>query len=172
MFINIPYVLHVYEIDKLSVLVENLDASTLDINLALWHYEKMGVIKIDSDNDKIEVIGPWDKTLEDRALIGKIRTLVAFYNEDGRAVNRGKIEGHTFSNSSRFDPPRQDFFLALDWAVENGELFTETVEVTNKKGKKLKFVVYWAPNFNRDDMIKGFISDVEKSRKKHKLDVK
>lgn len=169
--LNIPYILSVYEIKKLSHLIENIDAPVIDINLALWAYEKEGVITIDRKKDTVDITGKWVKTFENNELLGKLKEVVRFYNQDGRAVNRGKLEAHTFSQSSRYDPPRQDFFLALDWAVEQGEIFKEEVEIENEKGKKLKFVVYWVGGYERDEMINNFISDVKMARKKNKLDV-
>lgn len=168
--LNIPHIAKVYGIDKISSLVENIDAPVLDINLALWDAEDAGLIKLDREKDSIEVV-EFLRTLPDADLLAKLKEVIAWYNKDGRAINRNKLVSHAFSNSTRFDPPRQDFFCGLDWAVEAGEILTEEVKVETKKGKTANFVVYWLPGHVGPTMVSNFVADVKASRKKNKLDV-
>lgn len=174
--LNIPYIATVYKINKISSLIENIDAPVLDINLALWDAEDSGLIKLDREKDTIEVL-EFGRTLPNPELLAKLKEVIAWYNADGRAVNRNKLVSHTFSNSTRFDPPRQDFFCGLDWAVENGQIIAHEVEVELPAGKKgnrtktAKFVVYSLPEYDAKEMVDNFIDDVKASRKKNKLDV-
>jgi hypothetical protein len=53
---NVSYLLKILETEKLSELVKLIDATPLEMNLALWDAEAAGEIEIDRDKDYVKLL--------------------------------------------------------------------------------------------------------------------
>ncbi len=152
---NIPYLLKILGTDKISELVENIDAPVIDFNLAIWEAEKNGYVEVDVENDKIYPLRDPEVTFNPE-LANKLLRVIQHYHSKELNVTRGRLTNMVKNVGSQFNYPYHEYLMALQYLIDDGQI-EQKVESVPKAGKRPyhKFVFLQDPdNPNNDDWNK------------------
>lgn len=134
------------ETNKVSELVQNIDAPLLDINLALWDAETAGEIEVDYDKDRVKVLGQAVSTYNSELADNIMRT-VQHYVKKEMNLTVGKLTSWVKSQGSEHNYLYHDYICTLQYLIDSGKLLEEIISVPELKGKRPyhKFVFLCLP---------------------------
>ncbi len=148
---NILYLLHILKTNKLSELVENIDAPFLDINLAIWEAERDGKVKVDEDKGKITPLIKHEVTF-DSDLANKLIRTIQHYTSKEVNITRGRLTSLVKNVGSEFNYPYHDYLMSLQYLIDSGQV-VEAVVTVPKAGKRPyhKFVFLCLPENDNEE---------------------
>jgi hypothetical protein len=126
--INVLYLLKQLETNKLSVLVENIDAPLLDINVALFESEDSGQVKIDHKKDKIEALQEATPSY-DVDLADKMLSVIKHYASKEINISAGKLQSWVKNPGLDHNYPYHDYVCTLQYLIDTNQIIEETVTV-------------------------------------------
>lgn len=139
---NILYLLNILKTDKLSELVANIEATPLDIDLALEEAQATGEIKIDKQNDKIKILKKYELSC-DTDLANKLVRTIQNYTKHESNITRGRMNALIKDPLTGQGYAWHDYITALQYLIDSGQVIEEVIEVpeakkrfTDKKGRK------------------------------------
>ncbi len=166
--INIPYLLKILKTNKLSELVENIDAPPIDINLAIWDAEERGHVKIDPKKDRIEALVEPEVSF-DSDLASKLLKTIQHYTKQGINPTRGTINGVIKEPMTERGYKWHDYLTSLQYLIDSGQVLEMEGSVP-KSGKRPyhKFVFLCLPDNPNDDWnrneLNKWIANWEKNK--------
>lgn len=139
---NIPYLLKILETDKVSELVANIEATPLDIDLALEDAQANGYIKIDKENDKIEVLKEAEPS-RDEDLANKLLRTIQNYSRQQTNITRGRMNALIKDPMTGRGYNWHDYITSLHYLIDTGVIEQAVVDVPravkkfiDKKGRQ------------------------------------
>lgn len=139
---NIPYLLSILETDKVSELVANIEATPLDIDLALEDAKANGEIEIDKENDYIKVLKKHELTC-DKDLAAKLLRTVQNYSRQNTNITRGRMNALIKDPMSGKGYDWHEYITSLHYLIDTGAIEQAVVDVPravkkfiDKKGRK------------------------------------
>lgn len=148
---NILYLLKILKTNKLSVLVENIDAPFLDINLAIWEAKAAGKVGIDEKKDRITPLVDHEVSF-DADLANKLLRVVQHHASESVNITRGRLTTLAKNAASEFNYPYHEFLMALQYLIDTGQVI-EDVKTIPKAGKRPfhRFVFLCLPDNPNED---------------------
>lgn len=165
---NIPYLLKILGTNKLSELVENIDLSPLDINLALDDAENAGQIEIDRKKDKIKVLKEPEISF-DSDLASKLLRTMQNYEKREKNITRGKLNSWIKDPMTGVGYPWHEYLMALQYLIDSGQIQQEVVKVpkTDKRPYHVFVFLQFADNPNEDwnrSVVNNWIANFAKKK--------
>jgi hypothetical protein len=150
---NIPYLLKILETDKVSELVANIEATPLDIDLALEDAQANGEIEVDKENDKIKVLKNHQLSC-DMDLASKLIRTIQNYAKHETNITRGRMNALIKDPMTGQGYAWHDYITTLQFLIDDGQVIEEIVDVpeakknfVDKKGRKKSKVIRPAHKF-------------------------
>lgn len=148
---NIVYLLQILGTRKLSSLIENIDLSLFDINLALFDAEEAGEISIDRNKDKIkalkEPVPSCDKVLED-----KIYRVIQHYARKEVNITMGKLLSWLKNPMAEYNYPYHECLMAIQHLVDTGKVIEIEASVPKLKDRPFhRFVFLCLPDNDNEE---------------------
>lgn len=139
---NIPYLLKILETDKVSELVANIEATPLDIDLALEDAQADGQIEVDKENDKIKLLKNHEVT-GDPDLANKLLRTIKNYTRHETNITRGRMNALVKDPMTGKGYAWHDYITSLHYLIDTGVIEQVVVDVpravkrfTDSKGRK------------------------------------
>lgn len=139
---NIPYLLKILETDKISELVANIEATPLDIDLALEDAQASEQIKVDKENDKITVLKKHEIS-GDPDLSNKLLRTIQNYSRQETNITRGRMNALIKDPMTGQGYAWHDYLTSLHYLIDTGVIEQVVVDVpravkrfTDSKGRK------------------------------------
>lgn len=150
------------------MLISNIDAPLLDINIALWEAEDAGEIKIDQKKDKIKVLKEATPSC-DRDLADKIMKVVRHYEKQELNVTVGKLLSWVKNPAMEHNYPYHDYICSLQYLIDTGEVKEEIVSLPKAGDRPFHKFVFLCLDGNPNEewnskAINKFIAEFEKSK--------
>lgn len=148
---NILYLLKILNTTKLSELVTNIDASFLDMNLAIWEAERDGLVEVNEPKDRITPLKPHEVSF-DSDLASKLLRVIQHYASKEINITRGRLTNLVKNVGSEFNHPYHDYLMALQYLIDSKQVTEEIVSVP-EVGKRPyhKFVFLQLPENPNED---------------------
>lgn len=165
---DILYLLKVLKTNKLSELVETIQAPQIDINIAIWDAIKNGDIKVDENKDRVKALKE-AQAWHDPKLATKIMRVLQHYAENKSNITRGKLYHFTKDVTTMQGYPAHEFLMTLQWMIDEGQIEEETISVPEIKDKRPfhRFVFLCLPGNDNQEwnarIVNKWIADWEKS---------
>jgi hypothetical protein len=168
---NIPYLSQCLETDKFSDLVGVMDMVALDMNLAIEDAIANGEVKIDRENDKVEILVE-ATPYYDPELMNKLLRTVQHYAKNETTITRGRMNALV---KDPLDPTNargyrtHEYIMSMQYLIDSGQVTEDIVDVVkSKKYPAHKFVFLGLPE-NKDKheewnakAVNKWIADFEK----------
>lgn len=132
--INILYLLKVLETNKISVLISNIDAPLLDINLALFEAEDNGEIEIDRKKDKIKALKEATPTCDEK-IANKLIRVIQHYSKNEVNISVGKLTSWCKNPAMEHNYLYHEYICALQYLIDTGQVI-EDIRTVPKSGKR------------------------------------
>lgn len=139
---NIPYLLKILETDKVSELVANIEATPLDIDLALEDAQAAGQIKVDKEADHIEVLKEAEPS-GDPELANKLLRTIQNYARQNTNITRGRMNALVKDPMTGAGYAWHDYITSLHYLIDTGVIEQAVVDVPravkkfmDKKGRQ------------------------------------
>lgn len=157
--VNIPYLLKILDTHKLSVLVENIDLTPLDIFLIISDAEKAGQIELDREKDKIKALIEPEITF-DSDLASKLLRAMQQYESQELNITRGKLNGMIKDQATGQGYGYHEYLMALHYLIDSKQIIEEVVSVPEIKNKRPfhKFVFLCFPDNPNEDWNRGEVN--------------
>lgn len=150
---NILYLLKILETDKVSELVANIEATPLDIDLALEDAQANGEIEIDKENDHIKPLKNHEVSC-DMDLANKLLRTIQNYVKQETNITRGRMTALIKDPTTGQGYAWHDYITAMQYLIDTGQVIQEIVDVpeakkrfTDKKGREKVKVIRPAHKF-------------------------
>lgn len=144
---NIPYLLSILDTDELSELAANIDLPPIDLNLAIWEAIDRGEIKVDEDNNKVEVLVTPEPS-SDSDLKNKILRAIQHYAREKENITRGVLNKLIKDPATGQGYGWHEYLMAIQHLIDGELIIQDVVDVpekkiivTGKKGKKKEKIV-------------------------------
>lgn len=129
---DVAYLLKILKTEKLSELIDNIDLVPLDMNLALWAAEDAGEIKIDMDNDKVELLV--DPTPSGDEILGnKIIRVLQHYAKATTNLTRGRLNSQIKDGITGQGYGWETYITTVQWLIDSGQILEKVVVVPEEK---------------------------------------
>lgn len=139
---NILYLLKILETDKISELVANIEATPLDIDLALEDAQANGQIEVDKENDKITALKDAEPSRNEE-LANKIVRTIQNYARQETNITRGRLNALIKDPMTGQGYAWHDYITTLQYLIDTAAIEQVTVDVpravkrfTDKKGRE------------------------------------
>lgn len=166
---NILYLLYTLKTNKLSELVENIDAAPIDINIAIWNAIRDGEIEIDEKKDRVKALKAWEGWY-DPDLAKKILRVAEHYAENEANITRGKLFAFTKDPTTAQGYPTHEYLMTVQYLIDQGQLVEEVISVPEIKNKRPfhRFVFLCLPGNDNQEWnarsVNKWIAEWEKSK--------
>lgn len=168
---NILYLLHILQSNKIKDLVENIDLPPIDINLAVWDALDAKQIEVDEEKGTIKALVDYTESC-DHDLADKILRVVRHYAAQSTNITRGTLNGVIKDPTSDKGYSWHDYLMALQWLIDTGAIVEDIVAVPAVKNKRPAhtFVCLGLPNNDNEEWnareINKWIAQFEKKKVK------
>lgn len=125
---NILYLLKILKTNKISELVNNIDAPPLDINLAIWDAEKAGEIELDVNKGRVTALKEAEASFNSK-LASKLLRTIQHYASKEINVTRGTLNGAIKDPASDRGYPWHEYMMALNYLIDSKQVVEEEVSV-------------------------------------------
>lgn len=132
--INIPYLLKVLKTTDLEILVQNIDAPLLDINVALFEAEDNGEIEVNRKKGKVKVLVDVEPSRDD-ALAEKILKIMRHYEKKEINISVGKLTSWAKNSAIDYNYPYHVYICTLQSLIDSGEIQEQEVSVPKLKDR-------------------------------------
>lgn len=141
----IAYLLKIINTKKLSELVAVIEATPLDMNLAIYEAIDNGEIEADFPSDKVKLLvdpKPW----HDTDLTNKLLRTIQHYAKNEQIITRGRLNSLIKDPLTNVGYPNHEYIMSMQYLVDNNIITEEVIEVP-KNGKRPyhKFVFHGLP---------------------------
>jgi hypothetical protein len=148
---NIPYLLKILNTNKLSELVQNMDTTPLDINLAIGDAEQAGQIKVDREKDKIKALTEPELTF-DSDLASKLLRTMQHYERKELNITRGRLNTLIKDPVTGLGYPYHEYLMALHYLIDTKQIIQLEVGVPKENDRPYhKFVFLCFPDNPNED---------------------
>lgn len=158
---NIAYLLKILETEKLSEMVKLIDATPLEMNLALWAAEEAGEIEIDASKDYIKLLvesEPWFSI----ELVPMLLDTIRHYSNTGINVTRGRMNNLIKDPITNVGFKMHEYVMSMQYLADSGQVVEEVIDVPKtKKRPGHKFVFIGLPE-NADQNSEWNAKEVNK----------
>lgn len=165
---NVTYLLKILDTEKLSELVKLIDATPLEMNLALWDAEAAGDIEIDRDKDFIKLIvdpEPWF----DPELTNLLLRTIQHYAKNETNITRGKMNNLIKDPVTNFGFKMHEYVMSIQYLIDTGQVVVEVIDMpATKKRPAHIFMFIGLPENNEVNqewnarVVNKWIADFEK----------
>lgn len=165
---NIGYLLKILETEKLSELVKLIDATPLEMNLALWDAEAAGEIEIDRDKDYVKLLIEPEMWFEPELTNLLLRT-IQHYAKNETNISRGKMNNLIKDPVTNFGFKMHEYVMSIQYLIDSKQVDVEVIDMpATKKRPAHKFMFIGLPE-NADQnqewnarVVNKWIADFEK----------
>ena len=124
---NVAYLTHVLETNKLSEVVANIDLPALDINLAIWEAIDRGEIEVDEEKDFIKVLVV-PAPSSDEAIKNKILRVIQHYAREKTNITRGRLNGYVKDPTSGQGYGWHEYIMAVQHLIDDNIIEQQVIE--------------------------------------------
>lgn len=133
---NVPYLIKTIKTNKLSELAAVIDTPPLDMNLAIWDSIDRGEITVDENKDRVTIITETVEPWHNPDLTNKILRAIQHYAKNNTNITRGRMNGYIKEPITDKGYPMHEYFMSLQYLIDNGTVLEEVISVPGVKGKR------------------------------------
>lgn len=149
---NILYLLHAMGSNKLTDLVNVIDAAPLDFDLAVWEAIDRGEIEVDQKKDRVKPLKDYEMW-HDEELADKMLRVIKHYIAEGKNVTRGRMDGEMKDATTGQGYPWHVYLMTRQYLVDSGQIVEDVVSVPKTKGRPFhRFVFMGLPGNDNEEM--------------------
>lgn len=143
---NILYLLKTLKTNKLSLVVANIDAAPLDINIAIWKAIAAGEVEVDEKKDRIKPLKEAEMWHHEE-LTNKILYVIKHYADNEANITRGTLYGYMKDPVSMVGYTTHEYLMSLQYLIDTGVIEEYEISVPEVKNKRPfhKFVFLCMP---------------------------
>jgi hypothetical protein len=132
--------------EKLSEVVTCIEATPLEMNLALWDAETAGEIELDQEKDHIKLLTDAVQPWHNPELTNKLIRTIQHYAQNETNITRGRMNSLVKDPVTNTGYLTHEYIMSMQYLIDEGQVTEEIISVP-KTGKRPfhKFVFIGLP---------------------------
>lgn len=132
---NVAYFLSILNTEKFSELIIEIDAVSLDMNLAIWDAIERGEIEVDEENDTVKLI-KFEPSC-DEVLADKLYRTIKHYADNKAVATRGRLNPQVKDPKTGIGYAWHEYIMSLQYLIDTGKVVQKIITVPERKGHKI-----------------------------------